>query len=64
MFDDVCVCNLPGPALSAIGGGSGMADERPKGKGGGRFGAGGILLLPLRLPGSGGGGGPKMLTLR
>lgn len=43
--------------LNAIGGGRDMAeDERPKGSGGGRLGAAGMLLP---MPGGGGGGGPK-----
>jgi hypothetical protein len=63
VFDDVWDCDLPGPVLKASGGGSGKAiddDERPNGRGGGKLGAGGIGLLPLlKLPGSGGGGGPE-----
>lgn len=55
-FDEDCDCNLPGPELSAIGGGSGIGDEKPFGGRGGRLGGAGG---PLKAPGSGGGGGPE-----
>lgn len=55
-FDDVCDCNLPGPALNKIGGGSGIGAAEPKGAIGGSLGGAGIEPIP----GGGGGGGPKI----
>lgn len=58
-FDVVYDCNLPGPAVNAVGGGSGIGDDEKLDKNG----AGGKLGgLGIEFPGSGGGGGPKMST--
>lgn len=59
-FDDVWDCNLPGPEANAKGGGSGIGDGadvedavvEPRVWG---FGI-------LKFPGSGGGGGPKIIN--
>lgn len=50
-FDVVWDSNLPGPEVKAMGGGSGIGDEKEA--------DGSLGGLRIEFPGNGGGGGPK-----